>query len=154
VLRFCGNFELIKFCHNFGETFGKTFGYISGKFRLPLPPPKKKHLWEILYSALCTFYIFVQISIIPLEILYSADLNYYVQLYFQLCASNMIRPMWYKSHIMFSQNFVKISLSRVIFFLGDETFTRKFRQKVENFRANIFRKLSREILTKVSFPQH
>jgi len=37
----------------------------------------------------------------------------------------------------------KFHTSRVIFF--DETFTRKFRQKVANFRAKIFRKLSREI---------
>jgi len=36
----------------------------------------------------------------------------------------------------------------------DETFTRKFRQKISNFRAKIFGNLSHEILTKVSLPQH
>jgi len=36
VLRFCGNFELMKFCQNFGENFGETFGH-SGKFNPPSP---------------------------------------------------------------------------------------------------------------------
>jgi len=74
VLQFCWNYELMKCCQIFGETFCN----ISGKFRPPLPaPPPKKETGNFLYNALCKFYIFVEILIIPLKILSSGDLNYF-----------------------------------------------------------------------------
>jgi len=97
VLRFCWNFELVKFWQNFGKIFGEDF----------VSPSPKKETWEMPYTALCKFYIFAEISIIPLEILSSADLNYFnggmfncVQvIWLGLCDTN-------ESHVMFSQNFV------------------------------------------------
>jgi len=47
VLRFCGNFELMKFWKNFGETFGETFSNISENFCQPSslsPPPPKRNV--------------------------------------------------------------------------------------------------------------
>jgi len=64
---------------NFGQNvkiLAKFSAIIRENFVSILPPPKKKK-WNILYTALCIFYIFDEISIIPLEILSSAHLNYF-----------------------------------------------------------------------------
>jgi len=155
LLKFWAHEILLKFWRNFRWNFLQYFG----KFRpfLPPPPPpsiKNKHekflkKWQ-LHSA--NFKIFAEISIIPLEIWYYADLNNFnvgmfncVQvIWLGLCDTNRIK--------CFRKISSKFHSSRVIFF--DQTFTRKFHRKVANFRSKIFCKLSREILTKVSFPQH
>jgi len=66
LLKFWAQEILPKFWQNFQRNSREIFF-------LPPSPPQK--MWEILYSALCTFYIYAEILIIPLEILCSADLN-------------------------------------------------------------------------------
>jgi len=105
-LKFWAHKILPKFWRNFWRNFLQYFGKISSP--LPLPQKKKKKKEKIFYTALCKIYILAKILIIPLEILSSANSNYFNGGMF-ICASNMIRPMWYESHIMLSQKFVKIS---------------------------------------------
>jgi len=98
VLQFCWNFELIQFCQNYGETFSETFGNISGKSCPPSPPKKT---WEFSYTALCKIYIFATNLIITLEILSSADLNYFIG-GMRNCVQVIwlgLPSMWYKSHV-------------------------------------------------------
>jgi len=54
VLWFFGNFELMKFCQNFGETFGKFWERFVAPSSPPSPP--QKNTWEIVYTALCKIY--------------------------------------------------------------------------------------------------
>jgi len=89
---------------------------------------------------------------IPLEILSSADLNFFNGGMF-----NCVQVMWLglcdKNRILsFRKISSKFHTSRVKFV--NETFTRKFSQKASNFPPKIFRKFLRQILTKVSLPQH
>jgi len=76
VLRFCWNFGVHEILPKFWWNFRRHFQLYFKKISFPLPPPKKKKTWEIWYTALCKFYILVEILIIPLKLLSSADLNY------------------------------------------------------------------------------
>jgi len=52
VLRLCWNFQLMKFCQNFGEMFGETFE----EFRPPLPTPKKRNVRIFILCAVQTLH--------------------------------------------------------------------------------------------------
>jgi len=68
----------MKFCQNFGETFGET-RQILGRFRRPLLPtpfPQKKHEKLYIYCTVQNL-LFAEIVIIPLDIWSSADLSYF-----------------------------------------------------------------------------
>jgi len=60
VLCFFGNFELMKFCQHFGETFSETFGKYWESFVTPFsppPPPSKIYREKLyIYTALCKIY--------------------------------------------------------------------------------------------------
>jgi len=141
VLWFCWNFELMKFCQhfaNFRRNLLQNFGTISSPSPLPKKPREKCYLLH------CANFHVCQISIIPLEMLSSADLNYFIDgmfncvqvIWLGLCDTNRI----YNAYAKFRQNFTH---PLVIFF--DETFTRKFRKSCtlscQNFPETFARNL-------------
>jgi len=119
VLWFFWNFELMKFCQNFGETFGEAFGKFWESFVAPSSPPKK-HVRNSIYCTVQNL-LFAEIVIIPLDILSSADLSY-----FNLGMFNFVQVMW---------NFRKIS-GEILKKLSQESFVNKIQTFVPKVSGN------------------